>query len=92
MLSFASGWQPDDFALRPENYHDRHALLDRGIELVRRLWRGETLPFDGPHGPVEVRTLPRPIQPELPPSFLGDDQVGEVDGIERAAEEADPHG
>ena len=39
----------------------------RGIETVRRLWRGETVRFPGPdQKEVEVRTLPRPVQAELP--------------------------
>jgi natural product biosynthesis luciferase-like monooxygenase protein len=65
-VSFASGWQADDFCLRPDNYEDRKAYLYEGIETVRRLWRGETLNFPGPKGDVAVRTLPRPIQDELP--------------------------
>ena len=36
-LSFASGWHPTDFALRPEAYADRRELMFRGIETVRRL-------------------------------------------------------
>jgi natural product biosynthesis luciferase-like monooxygenase protein len=66
-ISFASGWQPNDFVLRPEQYADRHDAMFRSIETVRRLWRGETLRFPGPdHKEVEVRTLPRPVQAELP--------------------------
>lgn len=66
-ISFASGWQPDDFVLRPEQYADRKAAMFRDVEQVRRLWRGETLRFPGPKGEdVEVRTLPRPVQAELP--------------------------
>ncbi len=53
-LSFASGWHPTDFALRPEGYADRRELMFQGIDTVRRLWRGE-LPLE-----------PRPVQPELP--------------------------
>jgi hypothetical protein len=38
------------------------------VETVRRLWRGEAIQVpDGEGRPVEVRILPRPIQPELPP-------------------------
>jgi alkanesulfonate monooxygenase SsuD/methylene tetrahydromethanopterin reductase-like flavin-dependent oxidoreductase (luciferase family) len=38
-----------------------------GVETVRRLWRGESVRVpDGEGRPVEVRILPRPIQPELP--------------------------
>ena len=66
-LSLASGWHPDDFLLAPGNHAERRDLLFRNAELVRRLWRGEALEFPGPDGkPVEVRTLPRPVQPELP--------------------------
>lgn len=66
-LSFASGWQPDDFALRPEAYADAKQVMMRDIDVVRRLWRGEAVSFSGALGsPVEVRTLPRPVQAELP--------------------------
>ncbi|WP_022681757.1 MupA/Atu3671 family FMN-dependent luciferase-like monooxygenase [Sphingobium bisphenolivorans] len=65
-IAFASGWQPNDFVLRPENYADRNAALLRDLDAVRGLWRGEARSFDGPTGPVEVTTLPRPIQAELP--------------------------
>jgi natural product biosynthesis luciferase-like monooxygenase protein len=65
-IAFASGWQPNDFLLRPESYADRNAALLRNLETVRALWRGEARHFDGPVGPVGIRTLPRPIQPELP--------------------------
>ena len=66
-ISFASGWQPNDFVLQPAQYADRQDAMFRGIETVRRLWRGETLRFPGPdHTEVEVRTLPRPVQAELP--------------------------
>ncbi|HWN41808.1 MAG TPA: LLM class flavin-dependent oxidoreductase, partial [Thermoanaerobaculia bacterium] len=36
-LSFASGWHPTDFALRPEAYADRREIMFRGIETVRKL-------------------------------------------------------
>ena len=66
-ISFAAGWQPNDFVLRPEQYAIRKDAMFRDIEAVRRLWRGETLRFPGPdHQEVEVRTLPRPVQAELP--------------------------
>ena len=66
-ISFAAGWQPNDFVLRPENFADNKNVMLRDIETVRRLWRGEALPFEGPLGKmVEVKTLPRPVQKELP--------------------------
>ena len=66
-ISFASGWQPNDFALMPGNFADNKNVMLRNIEVVRKLWRGESVAFDGPLGkPVDLRTLPRPVQKELP--------------------------
>ncbi len=66
-ISFASGWQPNDFVLKPENYADNKNVMLRGIETVRALWRGESRPFPGPLGKdVDTRILPRPVQAELP--------------------------
>jgi len=65
-ISFASGWHPDDFVLRPENFAKNKEVMLRDIDVVRRLWRGERLPFSGPKGEVTIGTLPRPVQPELP--------------------------
>ena len=66
-VSFASGWQPNDFVLRPENYKNAKEAMFRDIELVKKLWRGETVAFPGATGePVPVQTYPRPIQAELP--------------------------
>src|SRR5439155_7590137 len=37
------------------------------LEVVKALWRGETVSFQGPRGnDVPVRTLPRAVQRELP--------------------------
>lgn len=66
-VSFAAGWQPDDFLLRPENFKDAKRILTESVDTVRRLWRGEKLSFPGPLGkPVEIVTQPRPVQAELP--------------------------
>ena len=66
-ISFASGWQPQDFAIAPEAYPDRHTRMFEGIETVRALWRGETRQAPGGDGkPVTFSTRPRPVQPELP--------------------------
>ena len=65
-ISFAAGWQPNDFVLRPESYADAKQVMIRDIDTVRRLWRGESITLPGPRGEVEVRTLPRPVQQDLP--------------------------
>jgi natural product biosynthesis luciferase-like monooxygenase protein/amino acid adenylation domain-containing protein/FkbM family methyltransferase len=66
-ISFASGWHADDFVLAPERFERRREAMFEGIEEVRRLWRGGTVSRVGGKGQaVEIGTLPRPVQPELP--------------------------
>ena len=66
-IAFASGWQPNDFVLNTNAFKDRSRTLKRTMDDVRALWRGEARPYPGPLGKdVEVRTYPRPVQPELP--------------------------
>jgi natural product biosynthesis luciferase-like monooxygenase protein len=65
-ISFAAGWQPNDFVLNPGAYADARDSLPGLIDTVRRLWRGETVSLPGPIGDVEVSTMPRPVQRELP--------------------------
>ena len=66
-LSFASGWMPEDFVIKPESFAEKKEIMFRNMETVRKLWRGESVPLPGPLGEdVEVKTLPRPIQSELP--------------------------
>jgi natural product biosynthesis luciferase-like monooxygenase protein len=66
-ISFAAGWQPNDFVLNPGAFATAKDDLARNIDVVRRLWRGESVTLPGHDGrPVDVRTLPRPVQPSLP--------------------------
>lgn len=66
-ISFASGWQPNDFAIMPGNYERRKDIMFEQIEVVRKLWKGEPVEFKSPLGKnILLRTLPRPIQKELP--------------------------
>jgi natural product biosynthesis luciferase-like monooxygenase protein len=67
-LAIASGWQPDDFILRPENAppHNKPAMM-QAITDLRKLWAGEAVEYPtaagGMHGVV---TQPRPVSKELP--------------------------
>ncbi|MEE9385054.1 MAG: MupA/Atu3671 family FMN-dependent luciferase-like monooxygenase [Nannocystaceae bacterium] len=66
-IAAATGWQPNDFVLKPENYDNRRTLMFEQIETVRHLWRGGTLTRKGGDGKAfELQTLPRPVQKELP--------------------------
>ena len=66
-LSVAAGWQPNDFVIRPQAFKDAKARMFEDIDVLRRLWRGEAVEFENPLGDsVPTKTLPRPVQPELP--------------------------
>jgi natural product biosynthesis luciferase-like monooxygenase protein len=66
-ISFASGWQINDFILAPDNYARRKQIMLEQIEFVRKLWRGDTVSVRNPTGQeVPLRILPRPIRRELP--------------------------
>lgn len=67
-IAVASGWQPDDFILRPENAppHNKTAMIE-SVDTLRRLWRGEAVAFPRADGSMHaVVTQPRPVQRELP--------------------------
>jgi natural product biosynthesis luciferase-like monooxygenase protein/amino acid adenylation domain-containing protein len=71
-ISFASGWQPNDFVFAPEAYATRHEHMYRGIDLVQRLWRGEKVPARSGDGKeIEVGIAPMPMQRILPTWVTG---------------------
>ncbi|MDM7950740.1 MupA/Atu3671 family FMN-dependent luciferase-like monooxygenase [Hydrogenophaga sp.] len=66
-LAIASGWQPDDFVLRPQNTppHNKKAMFET-IEQLRQLWRGEAVAFPTASGEMfNVITQPRPVSKAL---------------------------
>lgn len=66
-VAFASGWTVDDFVLARESHGNRKATMWRGIKTVQRLWQGEAIERQDANGKTfQVKTLPRPIQPQLP--------------------------
>ena len=66
-IAFASGWHPNDFALAPENFENNKEVTFKNIDVIRRLWRGETVPFSSGTGKsVELGIFPQPKQRVLP--------------------------
>ncbi|BBL71298.1 hypothetical protein MoryE10_19040 [Methylogaea oryzae] len=66
-LGFGSGWSPNDFVLAPDCFAGRKAVMQQRIDEVRRLWRGESVPFrNGEGNDIAVRTYPAPLQSEPP--------------------------
>jgi natural product biosynthesis luciferase-like monooxygenase protein len=66
-ISFATGWHEHDYVIAPANFEDRRELMFRNIDVVRRLWAGEAIEMPGVGGKkTAIKTLPRPVQPQLP--------------------------
>ena len=66
-LGFASGWHMDDFVLAPEAYQARKDLTFSNIEIIKKLWRGESVSWVGANGrETEVKIYPKPISSSLP--------------------------
>jgi len=65
-LSFAIGWNPNDYCIAPDNYVDRKEITYRGIDTVKTLWAGESI--ETPNGVGEMNTLriyPSPEKKDL---------------------------
>jgi len=61
-ISFAIGWNPNDFVIAPDAYAERKQKTFEGIDLVRRLWAREAVPFESGAGEktaVQIYPLPR---------------------------------
>lgn len=68
-LGVACGWVPNDFVISENqvNFAKRKEIFADNISILRKLWRGERHSVTNPQGEnIEVQTLPRPIQKELP--------------------------
>jgi natural product biosynthesis luciferase-like monooxygenase protein len=68
-LGVACGWVPNDFVIggNQDAFDQRKEVFARHIDTLRRLWRGEGHRVVNPQGQeIEIRTLPRPVQKELP--------------------------
>ncbi|KIN64468.1 Non-ribosomal peptide synthetase [Sulfitobacter noctilucicola] len=67
-LAIASGWQPDDFVLRPENTPPANKpAMYAAIDQLRSLWQGDAVEFPKADGSMHaVVTQPRPVSKKLP--------------------------
>lgn len=66
-VAFTTGWQPDDFVLAPDSYAQRQQVTYDGISLIQKLWKGgEATRSNGVGKDYTFKTLPRPVQDDLP--------------------------
>jgi natural product biosynthesis luciferase-like monooxygenase protein len=66
-ISIATGWHPNDFVFAPDAYKDRRNISLQNLDVIQRLWRGETvdLPTAGA-ARMEAKLFPAPKQKDLP--------------------------
>lgn len=66
-LGLGLGYRAEEFAGYGLNPKQRGAMTDEMLQIVRRLWDGETLDFQGRHYQLQgARITPRPLQERLP--------------------------
>ena len=66
-ISIASGWHPNDFVFAPDAFEDRRNILLQNLDIIQRLWRGDTVDLPTPGGEkLTVKLFPQPKQRELP--------------------------
>jgi natural product biosynthesis luciferase-like monooxygenase protein len=65
-ISFAIGWNPNDFVIAPDAYAERKQVTFDGIAAVRKLWRGEEyVTRNGAGKMVPITVHPLPLQKDL---------------------------
>lgn len=71
-LGVGSGWQREEFAGAGVPFAGRGNRMDDTLRACRALWRDAPASFDAPTVSFrDLRCLPRPVQPEGPPIWIG---------------------
>jgi alkanesulfonate monooxygenase SsuD/methylene tetrahydromethanopterin reductase-like flavin-dependent oxidoreductase (luciferase family) len=71
-LGAGLGYRAGEFEGLGLKYKERAGRMNEALEIIRRLWEGETLTFHGKHFHVEgARVSPEPVQKPRPPIWVG---------------------
>lgn len=82
-LGVGSGYRIEEFDGFAIPKKERGARTDECLEIISRLWAGETLTFKGKYYEVNnLRLAPAPVQRPRPPLWVGGDTLA---GLRRAA-------
>ena len=71
-LGVGVGYRPQEFDGLGISRSDRAGRTNEGLEIIRRLWEGETVDYDGKHYKISGANLaPMPVQRPRPPLWVG---------------------
>jgi len=71
-LGVGTGYKVEEFSAFAVSTKERGGRTNEGLEIIRRLWEGETLTFTGRYYEVNnARLTPEPIQRPRPPLWVG---------------------
>ncbi len=71
-LGVGVGYKVEEFESFAVSSKERGARTNEGLEIIRRLWEGETLTFEGRYYTVtKAKLTPEPIQQPRPPIWVG---------------------
>lgn len=86
-LGVGTGYVVDEFKKYGISKKERGARTDESLEIIRRLWKGETLTYDGKFYQVNgAKLAPGPVQNPRPPIYVGGFSHA---GVRRAAKYGD---
>lgn len=87
IFGIGSGYLQEEFAALGATFEGRGAMMDEAIEVMKRVWTGQSMRFEGEHFHAEGHAaLPAPMQRPHPPIWVG----GNADrAIRRAVETCD---
>jgi probable F420-dependent oxidoreductase len=72
IVGIAAGYLEPEFVALGVDYAERNELSDEAIRAMKRIWRGESVSFEGRHFRASGHTvLPRPLQRPHPPLWIG---------------------
>ena len=71
-LGVGTGYKLEEFKAFGIPFKERGGRTNESLEIIRRLWEGETLTFKGRYFDLErIRLTPEPIQKPRPPLWVG---------------------
>ncbi|MBI4637847.1 MAG: TIGR03619 family F420-dependent LLM class oxidoreductase [Candidatus Rokubacteria bacterium] len=72
ILGIGVGWHEEEFALRGVPHRERGRRMDECIEIVRALWAGDRVTYEGAFYRFRDLTIdPKPLQTPHPPIWIG---------------------